>query len=418
MLNPIIGVAILHLKLFLADAWQGTLFASEGNLKAMHGCASNFDWSGAAAETWRCVSEVLGKDALYIGATALTHAAISIFIGGMIGAFIFGFYWAITSVLFGMHQDAFSALAVQDYKNFLRMKFEKDTLTIYPIALDRVPRRKEWRANPKTDGGVDDPMPLLVPKRDMRPRLIHDPIEIKKEARPDVVNAFVPGGGRNLGGMWSSQFAGHGSDHVVKQARHSLTLNAGYALLILRNVNVCPGHATDLGLARDRPSELRARVENDPLRYCDASAHQPQISPRMSNFGHQPSQHRPSTGGTFPATSGATPDEDSHMRWSLLAALSASPLILSAIAAFGAAPSPDPVRVSGPVTHENLTVYFIHGTSAPGKAPLTLEEALVKRAVEVRETGNVNQLEIENRGNEPVFIQAGDIVKEIGRAHV
>jgi len=29
----------------------------------------------------------------------------------------------------------------------------------------------------------------------------------------------------------------------------------------------------------------------------------------------------------------------------------------------------------------------------------------------VRETGNVNQLEIENRGSEPVFIQAGDIVK-------
>jgi hypothetical protein len=99
------------------------------------------------------------------------------------------------------------------------------------------------------------------------------------------------------------------------------------------------------------------------------------------------------------------------MRWSLLAALSASPLVLSALAAFGAAPSPDPVRVSGPVTHANLTVYFIHGTSAPGKAPLTLEEALAKRNVEVRETGNVNQLEIENRGNEPVFIQAGDIVK-------
>jgi hypothetical protein len=53
LLNPIIGVAILHLKLFLADAWQGTRFASEGNLKAMHDCASNFDWSGVAAETWR-----------------------------------------------------------------------------------------------------------------------------------------------------------------------------------------------------------------------------------------------------------------------------------------------------------------------------------------------------------------------------
>ena len=99
------------------------------------------------------------------------------------------------------------------------------------------------------------------------------------------------------------------------------------------------------------------------------------------------------------------------MRWSLLAALSASPLVLSALAAFAAAPSSDPVRISGPVTHENLTVFFIHGTSAPGKAPLTLEEALAKRAVEVRETGNVNQLEIENSGSEPVFIQAGDIVK-------
>jgi len=99
------------------------------------------------------------------------------------------------------------------------------------------------------------------------------------------------------------------------------------------------------------------------------------------------------------------------MRWSLLAALSASPLVLSALAAFAAAPSSDPARISGPVTHENLTVFFIHGTSEPGKAPLTLEEALAKRAVEVRETGNVNQLEIENSGNEPVFIQAGDIVK-------
>ncbi len=100
------------------------------------------------------------------------------------------------------------------------------------------------------------------------------------------------------------------------------------------------------------------------------------------------------------------------MRWSLLAALSASPLVLSALAAFGAAPpSPDPARVSGPTTHENLTVYFIHGPSAPGKAPLTLEEALARRVVEVRETGKVNELEIENLGNEHVFIQAGDIVK-------
>src|SRR6201991_1695815 len=98
------------------------------------------------------------------------------------------------------------------------------------------------------------------------------------------------------------------------------------------------------------------------------------------------------------------------MRWSLFAAISASPLMLSAFA-LGAAPAPESTRISGPLTHENLTVYFIHGPSAPGRTPLTLEEALAKRTVEVRETGNVNQLEIENLGNDEVFIQSGDIVK-------
>jgi hypothetical protein len=43
--------------------------------------------------------------------------------------------------------------------------------------------------------------------------------------------------------------------------------------------------------------------------------------------------------------------------------------------------------------------------------PLTLEEALRDGKVQVRETGNVNSLEIENLGDEPVFVQAGDIVK-------
>ena len=96
---------------------------------------------------------------------------------------------------------------------------------------------------------------------------------------------------------------------------------------------------------------------------------------------------------------------------SLLAAVSMSPLMLLAAAGFAAAQTPNEIRISGPVTHENLAVYFVHGTSVSGKVPLTLEEAMAKRQVQVRETGNVNQLEIENLGNEEVFIQSGDIVK-------
>jgi hypothetical protein len=99
------------------------------------------------------------------------------------------------------------------------------------------------------------------------------------------------------------------------------------------------------------------------------------------------------------------------MRLTLLAAVSAAPLAMFSLVGPGDAQTPEGVRVSGPVVHENLAIYFIHGKSAPGKVPLTLEEALAKGVVKVRETSNVNQLEIENLGDEEVFVQSGDIVK-------
>jgi hypothetical protein len=71
----------------------------------------------------------------------------------------------------------------------------------------------------------------------------------------------------------------------------------------------------------------------------------------------------------------------------------------------------DDYRVSGPVIHDNLAIYLVHGKSAAGPVPLTLDEALAKRAVKVHETGNVNELQIENLGTDEVFVQSGDIVK-------
>jgi len=75
------------------------------------------------------------------------------------------------------------------------------------------------------------------------------------------------------------------------------------------------------------------------------------------------------------------------------------------------AASAEPPRISGPLSHENLAIYLIHGPSESGPVPLTLAEGLAKGVVEVRETGSVNQLEIENFGTDDVFIQSGDIVK-------
>lgn len=90
-------------------------------------------------------------------------------------------------------------------------------------------------------------------------------------------------------------------------------------------------------------------------------------------------------------------------------AIAMAPFLGLAVAA--AARAETPPTFSGPHTHENLSVFLIHGASVEGPVPLTLEEALAKNFVEVRETDTVSQLIIENKGKEAVFVQAGDIVK-------
>jgi hypothetical protein len=70
-------------------------------------------------------------------------------------------------------------------------------------------------------------------------------------------------------------------------------------------------------------------------------------------------------------------------------------------------------RVSAPVSHANLTVYFIHGpdTITSGKIA-TLQEALEAGWAVVHETGNWNQVMVENVSPEyEVFIQEGDMIR-------
>ncbi len=81
------------------------------------------------------------------------------------------------------------------------------------------------------------------------------------------------------------------------------------------------------------------------------------------------------------------------------------------LTAASAASAEDGYRVSGPVVHENLAVYFVHEASSTGPVPLTLAEALAAKSVRVLETGHVNELSIENLGDREVFVQSGDIVK-------
>lgn len=101
-----------------------------------------------------------------------------IFIGGFIGAFLWGIYWVLAGCLMRMHtEDAFAALRIGDYRNFLRMKFEPDKVTIYPIGLDKTPKRNFWMAPPR--GKTPPPHnPQLVATRQIPAKLIEEPIVI------------------------------------------------------------------------------------------------------------------------------------------------------------------------------------------------------------------------------------------------
>jgi hypothetical protein len=72
-------------------------------------------------------------------------------------------------------------------------------------------------------------------------------------------------------------------------------------------------------------------------------------------------------------------------------------------------------RLSGPYSQDQATIYLVHpvkAATADGRKYLPLKEALAQSKVRVLETGNVNQLTIENlSADTDVFIQSGDIVK-------
>lgn len=73
----------------------------------------------------------------------------------------------------------------------------------------------------------------------------------------------------------------------------------------------------------------------------------------------------------------------------------------------------DQLRVADPVTHDNLSVYFVYGPdTVDSSRVVTLQEALARGWAVVHETNEVNTLAVENRSpDHELFLQSGDIVK-------
>ena len=95
----------------------------------------------------------------------------------MLGGFLFGLYLYICSRWLGKHMPiASSALRLNGYRNFLRLRLSKNQMTIYPIGLDNVPNRNEWVKNKQPDKGA--PVSVYKSKSNLEPFLIEPPITI------------------------------------------------------------------------------------------------------------------------------------------------------------------------------------------------------------------------------------------------
>ncbi len=102
-------------------------------------------------------------------------AGAGTFAGGWLaGSIIMGIYLLVSVNVFGRHsEEAFSGLRIEDFKHFLRLHVAADgRLTIWPLKIERVPRR--WR--PRTDG--DKTMSRVVPDQPLVVELIEPPIRV------------------------------------------------------------------------------------------------------------------------------------------------------------------------------------------------------------------------------------------------
>ncbi|MDO8928234.1 MAG: hypothetical protein Q7W54_04510, partial [Bacteroidota bacterium] len=87
-----------------------------------------------------------GQQMLFIISTTLAAALA----GGIVGGSIFGIYLCFGVFVLNVHLDeGFSSLALQHYKNFLRLHITKDQLTIYPVGVDRV--TTNWKQSGEGD---------------------------------------------------------------------------------------------------------------------------------------------------------------------------------------------------------------------------------------------------------------------------
>ncbi|MDR6662223.1 hypothetical protein J2W51_004813 [Tardiphaga robiniae] len=99
-------------------------------------------------------------------------------IGGGLAGLIFGINLMLTCRYADMnHNDAFSAMRLNSFRNFLRIRILGNQVTVYPVGLDQVPRRSDWRDNPDLESKATTS--YFVPNEEFKPILLEPAIVIQ-----------------------------------------------------------------------------------------------------------------------------------------------------------------------------------------------------------------------------------------------
>lgn len=99
---------------------------------------------------------------------------VSAALAGLASATVFGLYlWFAGNYLPKQLNDAFAALAIEDYKNFIRLHIDRaGRLILYPVGLRKVPRAWELSA----DGSAEAPFIVHQREESLDPELIEPPL--------------------------------------------------------------------------------------------------------------------------------------------------------------------------------------------------------------------------------------------------
>src|SRR6185436_6121144 len=138
-----LAVALALILVFGAYGYSSSKSAGFGKLTRYLGIVHGFVHVALCCAVLGIINSQLAVPNLYafVGIIIVLMFVTGWFLGG----WLFAFYLWIAKTLTGLHaEELFSSMAIQDYKNFLRMRLDADgTLTIFAVGLRNVAH--DWK---------------------------------------------------------------------------------------------------------------------------------------------------------------------------------------------------------------------------------------------------------------------------------